>query len=142
MPPPNRRAPSAVDKLVGQRVRAAREMRGMRQERLAELLDLSFQQIQKYEAGKNRISASRLHVIAAILSVPIEFFYKGVGEDPESGEIRLLRAVLAVPSDRRRVLLELAEMLIQSPAGDGGPAPAAKGAPAPRGAKARSGLRR
>lgn len=69
-----------VDKFVGQRVRARRMMVGLSQEKLGEHLGLTFQQIQKYEKGVNRISASRLHQIAAALDTPIQFFFCDEGE--------------------------------------------------------------
>jgi transcriptional regulator with XRE-family HTH domain len=63
---------------IGSRVRARRTMLGMRQERLADALGLTFQQVQKYEKGMNRIGASRLLQIAGILDVSIEFFFEGL----------------------------------------------------------------
>src|SRR5829696_2216604 len=71
------KAPNPVDKYVGSRVRMRRIMLGMSQEKLGEALGLTFQQVQKYEKGTNRIGASRLHRIGTILGVPIEFFYEG-----------------------------------------------------------------
>lgn len=72
-----KKSPNPIDKYVGSRVRMRRMMIGMSQERLGEALGLTFQQIQKYEKGTNRIGASRLHQIAGILGVQIEFFYEG-----------------------------------------------------------------
>ena len=69
------KSPNPIDKHIGSRVRARRIMLGMSQERLAEALGLTFQQIQKYEKGVNRIGASRLLHIAGILDVSIEFFF-------------------------------------------------------------------
>lgn len=69
--------PNPVDSQVGNRVRVRRMLLGMSQERLGELLGLTFQQIQKYEKGTNRIGAGRLYQIAQILSVPIDYFYEG-----------------------------------------------------------------
>ncbi|MFC5083542.1 helix-turn-helix domain-containing protein [Microvirga arabica] len=63
---------------IGSRVRARRTMLGMSQERLADALGLTFQQVQKYEKGMNRIGASRLLQIAGILDVSIEFFFEGL----------------------------------------------------------------
>ena len=71
------KAATAIDKHVGRRVRMRRMLIGMTQEKLGEALGLTFQQVQKYEKGTNRIGASRLHQIAAILGVPVEFFYEG-----------------------------------------------------------------
>ena len=64
------KAPNPVDKYVGSRVRMRRIMLGMSQEKLGEALGLTFQQVQKYEKGTNRIGASRLQHIAQILKVP------------------------------------------------------------------------
>lgn len=71
------KAPNPVDKYVGSRVRMRRIMLGMSQEKLGEALDLTFQQIQKYEKGTNRIGASRLQQIADILQVPVSFLFEG-----------------------------------------------------------------
>jgi len=67
-----------VDAQVGNRVRLRRMLIGMSQEKLGEMLGLTFQQVQKYEKGVNRIGAGRLFHIAQILSVPIDYFYEGV----------------------------------------------------------------
>src|SRR5580700_9584612 len=71
------KAPNPVDKHVGSRVRMRRMMLGMSQGKLGEALGLTFQQVQKYEKGKNRIGASRLQHIANILQVPVPFFFDG-----------------------------------------------------------------
>ena len=71
------KAPNPVDKYVGSRVRMRRIMLGMSQEKLGEALDLTFQQIQKYEKGTNRIGASRLQQISDILQVPVAFLFEG-----------------------------------------------------------------
>ena len=71
------KAATAIDKHVGRRVRMRRMLIGMTQEKLGEALGLTFQQVQKYEKGTNRIGASRLHQIGSILGVPVEFFYEG-----------------------------------------------------------------
>jgi transcriptional regulator with XRE-family HTH domain len=73
---PKKRA-NANDPHVGHRMRLRRMLIGMSQERMGELLGLTFQQIQKYEKGVNRIGAGRLFDIARILSVPIDYFYEG-----------------------------------------------------------------
>lgn len=67
-----------VDAHVGYRVRLRRMLIGMSQERLGDLLGLTFQQVQKYERGINRIGAGRLYEVAEILGVPINFFYEGM----------------------------------------------------------------
>jgi len=73
-----------IDKHVGSRVRMRRVLIGMSQERLGDALGLTFQQVQKYEKGINRIGASRLQQISNILGMPIEFFFDGA----PSGEVR------------------------------------------------------
>jgi transcriptional regulator with XRE-family HTH domain len=72
-----KKIPNPIDVHVGSRVRMRRMMVGMSQEKLGDALGLTFQQIQKYEKGTNRIGASRMHQIAAALGVQIEFFYEG-----------------------------------------------------------------
>jgi transcriptional regulator with XRE-family HTH domain len=76
--------PQPVDRHVGSRVRMRRMMVGMSQEKLGEACGITFQQIQKYEKGTNRMGASRLHHIARVLDVPIEFFYEGASSDQGS----------------------------------------------------------
>jgi transcriptional regulator with XRE-family HTH domain len=71
------KTPNPIDKHVGSRVRMRRVLIGMSQERLGDALGLTFQQVQKYEKGTNRIGASRLQQIARILGMPIEFFFEG-----------------------------------------------------------------
>ena len=72
-----KKAPNPIDKHVGSRVRMRRMMLGMSQEKLGDALGLTFQQVQKYEKGTNRIGASRLQQIAHILQVPVAFFFEG-----------------------------------------------------------------
>src|SRR5690606_18804030 len=69
------KTPNPIDKYVGSRVRMRRIMLGMSQEKLGEALGLTFQQIQKYEKGTNRIGASRLQQISDIVQVPVSFFF-------------------------------------------------------------------
>jgi len=76
------KAPNPVDKYVGSRVRMRRIMLGMSQEKLGEALGITFQQIQKYEKGTNRIGASRLQQISSILQVPVAFFFDGAPNAP------------------------------------------------------------
>jgi transcriptional regulator with XRE-family HTH domain len=71
-----KKSPNPIDKHVGSRVRMRRMMLGMSQEKLGDALGLTFQQVQKYEKGTNRIGASRLHQISIILQVPVSFFYE------------------------------------------------------------------
>lgn len=81
--------PSAIDIHVGSRIRLRRILFGMTQDRLASALGLTFQQIQKYERGANRVGASRLFDISRILGVPISYFFDdmpdGLSETPVSG---------------------------------------------------------
>ena len=72
-----KKAPNPIDKHVGSRVRMRRMMLGMSQEKLGDALGLTFQQVQKYEKGTNRIGASRLQQISIILQVPVAFFFEG-----------------------------------------------------------------
>ena len=72
-----KKAPNPIDKHVGSRVRMRRMMLGMSQEKLGDALELTFQQVQKYEKGTNRIGASRLQQISHILQVPVAFFFEG-----------------------------------------------------------------
>jgi transcriptional regulator with XRE-family HTH domain len=72
-----KKAPNPTDKHVGARVRMRRMMLGMSQEKLGDALGLTFQQVQKYEKGANRIGASRLQQISHILQVPVAFFFEG-----------------------------------------------------------------
>jgi len=74
----NSRRANPVDRHVGERVRMRRMLLGMSQERLGEQLGLTFQQVQKYEKGVNRIGASRLFDLAQVLAVPIQFFYENM----------------------------------------------------------------
>ena len=71
------KAPNPVDKYVGSRVRMRRIMLGMSQEKLGDALGLTFQQIQKYEKGTNRVGASRIQQIAEVLKVPVSFLFEG-----------------------------------------------------------------
>ncbi len=82
--------PNPVDVHVGARVRTRRLLIGMNQETLARALGLTFQQVQKYEGGANRVSASRLSQIAEILGVPISYFFNDLepdGAEPSRREI-------------------------------------------------------
>jgi transcriptional regulator with XRE-family HTH domain len=72
------RSASPIDHHVGARVRMRRMMLGLSQEKLGEALGITFQQIQKYEKGTNRISASKLQLISTLLQVPVAFFFEGL----------------------------------------------------------------
>ncbi len=88
-----------VDEHVGDRIRVRRTLLGMGQERLGEALGLSFQQVQKYEKGTNRVSASRLFQLAKIFSVPVPHFFENVPVDSASHARRLSDDGKAVPAD-------------------------------------------
>jgi transcriptional regulator with XRE-family HTH domain len=80
-----------IDRHVGNRVRMRRKMLDMSQTKLGDALGITFQQVQKYENGTNRISASRLQQMCHILQVPVSFFFEGApnlpGQTPRSGEV-------------------------------------------------------
>ncbi len=80
------RSPNPVDLHVGGRVRMRRKMLGVSQERLAEALGLTFQQVQKYERGSNRVSASKLYEIARFLSAPVSYFFDGLADPTAAGD--------------------------------------------------------
>jgi transcriptional regulator with XRE-family HTH domain len=80
------RAPNPVDLHVGARIRMRRKTLGISQERLAEALGLTFQQVQKYERGANRVSASKLYDIARTLRAPVAFFFEGLGDPTATGD--------------------------------------------------------
>ena len=119
--------PHKVDVHVGQRIRQRRWLTGMTQQRLAELVGIKFQQIQKYETGANRVSASRLWDIAFALNVDVSHFFEGLeAEKPQpekaldnipadlSGDkeaMDLIRSYYAIPENQRRRLFELARVL-------------------------------
>ena len=81
-----KKSTNTVDKEIGSRVRMRRMLIGMSQEKLGEMLDLTFQQVQKYEKGTNRISVSRLLDIAQVLGVNIQFFYEGLSGGARNAE--------------------------------------------------------
>jgi transcriptional regulator with XRE-family HTH domain len=83
-----KKAPNPIDKHVGSRVRMRRMMLGMSQEKLGDALGLTFQQVQKYEKGTNRIGASRLQQISHILQVPVAFFFEGAPNVSPPGSSR------------------------------------------------------
>lgn len=93
----NKKKPNPIDVHVGSRIRLRRNMLGFSQEKLGESLGITFQQIQKYEKGTNRVGASRLQAISSILNVPVSFFFEdapgsaaqpiGFAEDNDSSYI-------------------------------------------------------
>ena len=125
-----------VDVHVGQRIRRRRWMLGMTQQQLGDAVGIKFQQIQKYETGMNRVSASRLYDIAGALDVPVSFFFEGVGQDgfeeaaaegmaaansneststtdifSEKETLELIRCYYQMPEEPRRRLFELTRSL-------------------------------
>ena len=88
--------PNPVDQHVGSRVRLRRMLLGMSQERLGESMGLTFQQVQKYEKGVNRIGASRLFQISKILDVPVQFFFE---EAPYNGDGNAVRGMAEPDSE-------------------------------------------
>ena len=112
-----------VDIFVGKRVRHRRWMVGMTQQQLAEQVGIKFQQIQKYETGMNRISASRLWDIAGALKVDVAFFFDGLDADgtadaaappdplADKEALDLVRCYYSIPEAQRRRLFDLARVL-------------------------------
>ena len=117
-----------VDAHVGKRIRHRRWMVGMTQQQLADKVGIKFQQIQKYETGMNRVSASRLWDIADTLGVPVNFFFEGLDDTRPADEtvegdiladkeaLELVRSYYAIPENQRRRLFELARVLSDSAA--------------------------
>jgi transcriptional regulator with XRE-family HTH domain len=116
----------AVDVHVGKRIRHRRWMNGTTQQQLADAVGIKFQQIQKYETGMNRVSASRLWDIAHALDVPVTFFFEGIDHNPPATDsnsamptdiladkeaLELLRSYYAIPENQRRRLFDLARVL-------------------------------
>lgn len=115
-----------IDLYVGKRLRRRRRLLGLTQQQLAEAVGIRFQQIQKYECGANRISASRLFELSEALHVSVQYFYDGLAEQdvaPEAGgdlnpdvlsqkeTIDLIRAYYQLGEGPRRRLLDLAKSL-------------------------------
>ena len=95
--------PHPVDQHVGQRLRLRRSLLGMSQERLGERLGLTFQQVQKYERGSNRIGASRLFEVAAILDVPVTWFFEGFGPERKDDDAPAVNGSGKKPCARGRI---------------------------------------
>lgn len=121
-----KRRAGAEDVEIGRKIRALRLQRGLSQSGLADGIGLTFQQVQKYEKGTNRVSAGRLQKIADMLNIPVTFFYSGMGaqakkRDPAAtglaflqtkGAVRLVRAYSEIPSRTTKyALVMLAEAL-------------------------------
>jgi transcriptional regulator with XRE-family HTH domain len=126
------RAPDPVDVHVGTRIRERRKILGISQERLAEALGLTFQQVQKYERGVNRVSASKLYATARFLGCEVGDFFPPVNPSPSelqqlAGETdyratllstsgdRVIRAFVALSETGRRSLAEVAQALSSNP---------------------------
>jgi len=119
-----------VDVHVGKRIRHRRWMNGTTQQQLADKVGIKFQQIQKYETGMNRVSASRLWDISSTLGVTIAFFFEGLAEGEvvatpgqrdlpgdilsDREALELLRSYYAIPEQQRRRLFELARVLSEA----------------------------
>ena len=115
-----------VDVHVGQRVRQLRWVTGLTQQQLGDRVGIKFQQIQKYETGVNRVSASRLWDIAVAMDVQVAFFFEGMeGEHVDAGEDRgdianhkesldLIRTYYAIPETERGRLFDLARVLSEA----------------------------
>ena len=112
-----------VDVHVGQRIRHRRWTVGMTQQQLADAVGIKFQQIQKYETGMNRVSASRLWDIASTLDVPVSFFFEGLGDQAQEAQadlmadkeaLQLVRAYYAMPEPQRRQIFDLARVLSEA----------------------------
>jgi len=122
--------PNPIDVHVGKRIRMRRLFLGMNQETLANALGLTFQQVQKYEGGANRVSASRLSAMADILGVPIAFFFGDLQSDADKGSaaeqearermerpetIELVRLYYAITDQRvRQQFLEMVKVVAES----------------------------
>lgn len=119
--------PNPIDVHVGQRIRARRMQLGITQEKLADAIDLTFQQVQKYEKGTNRVGASRMAQIGAALKTPVSYFFEGApgGSTPAStardlgtellaalGGVELARLYLDIPHGAdRHALIAVAKAL-------------------------------
>ncbi len=114
-----------VDIHVGQKIRHRRWLVGMTQQQLADVVGIKFQQIQKYETGANRVSASRLWDISRALDVKPSYFFEGLAEDDgveaeteslfsKKETLELLRTYYAIPESQRKRLFELARVLGQA----------------------------
>lgn len=115
-----------VDVHVGKRIRHRRWLVGMTQQQLAQHVGIKFQQIQKYETGANRVSASRLWDISETLEVPISFFFEGLEREQaqqsatdsvppdllgDKEALELIRSYYSIPENQRRRLFDLARVL-------------------------------
>ena len=132
----NKKKPNPIDIHVGSRIRLRRNMLGMSQEKLGEALGITFQQIQKYEKGANRVGASRLQAIGTVLNVPVSFFFedapgesggnKGFAEENSASYVvdflnsseglQLNRAFVKIADPKvRRKIIDLVKSLSDTP---------------------------
>ncbi|AXS39003.1 helix-turn-helix transcriptional regulator [Breoghania sp. L-A4] len=116
---PTKKTPNPIDVHVGSRVRLRRMMLGMSQEKLGEHLGITFQQIQKYEKGTNRIGASRLHHISTVLNVPVSFLFEDApgnqADSPGFGEAQPASYVVNFLSSAEGLSLNKAFVRIEEP---------------------------
>ncbi len=91
-------SPNPIDVHVGGRVRLRRTLLGMSQEKLGDAIGLTFQQVQKYERGANRVGASRLWDLSRVLDVPVSFFFDDMIEDTAAQSPRMLSGMAEEPS--------------------------------------------
>jgi transcriptional regulator with XRE-family HTH domain len=111
-------APSPVDIHVGTRVRLRRTLLGLSQEKLGTAIGLTFQQIQKYERGANRIGASRLFEMSRVLDVPVQFFFDEMPAEPASSDYRPMSGEAEIPEQdpmAKRETLELVRAYYRIP---------------------------
>ena len=94
--PKRGKSTAAIDDHVGARIRERRIMLGLTQQQLAELIGVTYQQAHKYERGINRVSAGRLFDIARVLTVPVGYFYEGIGEEGGRPETHRQRMMLEI----------------------------------------------
>lgn len=112
-----------IDRHVGIRIRQVRMLKGISQEKLAEELGLTFQQVQKYEKGVNRVGAGRLWKLAGIMGVPVTWFYEGLDQHVDGGGIpamsaeavKLAREFDALPENRRVDIARVLRALSATP---------------------------
>ena len=127
----SRRDANYVDAHVGSRVRLRRQMIGMSQEKLGDILGITFQQVQKYEKGSNRVSASRLHHMSKALGVSIQYFFDDLPDNGEQGGfaesarepsltqsmasvegVQLLKAFSEATPEKRRMIVTVARAIV------------------------------
>jgi transcriptional regulator with XRE-family HTH domain len=106
------KTPDPIDKYVGSRIRMRRIMLGMSQEKLGDALGLTFQQIQKYEKGTNRVGASRLQQISDVLQVHVSFMFEGAPGGTAGGGMALTKAFTRLKDAKlRRSIVDLVEQI-------------------------------